>query len=380
MDRKRLFRTLTTPVLALGLLAGASDAHAQQHQDPPACTQTFSETGFTVVDGGHDANGQTIRFCSEFKRLGGIQTLGYPVSTPFKLSDGFTYQAFQRAVLQWRPEKARVDLANTVDVLHDAGTDASLAARGIPAARADHSNGDWAKAKAERFSWLSNPAIRDAYLANPNPAAIPNWSAERAIELYGLPASLPERHGPFITQRFQRVVLQLWVEDVPGMPARGTVVGVLSGDLLKEHQLVPAQALHPVPITDDDAYNSTAAPEASIRLWSGKESGSGAGTPGDADARRDAASGHGSDAGDGSGTGEGSGNGSGSGSWAPTPAPTQTTQPTPAPSQTTTSPSAPTSAAPSQTTTSPSAPTSAAPSQTTTSPSAPTSATSKSTW
>ncbi len=41
----------------------------------------------------------------------------------------------------------------------------------------------------------------------------------RSIELYGLPMSRPERFGPFISQRFQRVAFQLWVEEVPGSPA-----------------------------------------------------------------------------------------------------------------------------------------------------------------
>ena len=45
--------------------------------------------------------------------------------------------------------------------------------------------------------------------------------------------SRPERFGPFISQRFQRVAFQLWVEKIAGSPAPGTVIGVLAGDLLK---------------------------------------------------------------------------------------------------------------------------------------------------
>ena len=39
--------------------------------------------------------------------------------------------------------------------------------------------------------------------------------------------------------------LELWLEDVPGMPPKGSVVGVLGGDLLKELGLIPAEAARP---------------------------------------------------------------------------------------------------------------------------------------
>jgi hypothetical protein len=53
--------------------------------------------GFAVTDEGG------VRFWSEFGRLGGVSGLGYPVSRRF-VSRGFTVQAFQKGVLQWRPE------------------------------------------------------------------------------------------------------------------------------------------------------------------------------------------------------------------------------------------------------------------------------------
>ena len=56
--------------------------------------------------------------------------------------------------------------------------------------------------------------------------------------------SRPERYGPFISQRFQRVAFQLWVEEIPGSPAPGTVIGVLAGDLLKQAGLVPPEGLN----------------------------------------------------------------------------------------------------------------------------------------
>ena len=61
----------------------------------------FSQTGgpeglgYVVRDDGD------IRFWSEFRRLGGVASLGYPVSQPLQW-DGFTVQVFQRAALQWQ--------------------------------------------------------------------------------------------------------------------------------------------------------------------------------------------------------------------------------------------------------------------------------------
>ena len=186
-----------------------------------------------------------LRFLDEYQRLGGVATLGYPASNRFQLPDGFTYQLTQAALLQWRPDLDGVSLANTFEMLESAGKDDWLFAfRGIPRpVKDDGSGGDWQKAKQTRLNWLTNETIKAHFLANPNPAAIRRWSVDDSIQLYGLPMSQPERFGPFVCQRFQRVSLQLWVEQVEGMPAPGTVVRVLGGDLLKEAGLVPEEAL-----------------------------------------------------------------------------------------------------------------------------------------
>ena len=77
------------------------------------------EAGFPLVD---DAGAQ---FWSEFRRLGGVDALGYPVSQRFQL-DGFTVQATQRVLMQWRPESNSVMFVNVFDRLHDLGQDAAL--------------------------------------------------------------------------------------------------------------------------------------------------------------------------------------------------------------------------------------------------------------
>ena len=187
-----------------------------------------------------------ILFADEYERLGGVDTLGHPASYRFTLGDGFTYQVTQRALLQWRPEANSAYLGNIFQMLEQAGLDDwLLREKGIPLPiKDDGAGGDWNKAKEARLSWLTNEQIKAKYLANPNPDAISGWSVNRSIELYGLPMSRPERYGPFISQRFQRVAFQLWVEEVPGSPAPGTVIGVLAGDLLKQAGLVPPEGLN----------------------------------------------------------------------------------------------------------------------------------------
>src|SRR5260370_633190 len=194
----------------LGVLVGLV-VHVAPAGVASACVHDFVETGFSVVDG----STSPVRFCSEFDRLGGVDTLGYPISVPFSLTDGFHYQAFQRAILQWRPDTQRAEIVNAFDILHDVGQDVELEARGIPASRADASGGDWQAARTERWTWLADAEITARYLAAPRPALAPIWDASRSIELYGLPASHPERRGPFVIQRFQRIALQRWVDATP---------------------------------------------------------------------------------------------------------------------------------------------------------------------
>lgn len=195
----------------------------------PAPSRFFPQTGFFL------RNRDNVSFLAEFERLGGIERMGYPVSRVFQAS-GFSYQAFQRGVLQWRPESNAATVANTMDQLHDSGKDDWLLTRGIPRhyTKEDGSGGDFNKAKEIRASWLTEPRIKQTYLGVPDP-----------LGFYGLPTSLPERYGPFVAQRFQRGVLQLWLDDVPGMPRPGEVVGVLAGDLAIEAKLLGPEQLKP---------------------------------------------------------------------------------------------------------------------------------------
>ncbi|MDQ4076681.1 MAG: hypothetical protein M3220_10605, partial [Chloroflexota bacterium] len=75
--------------------------------------------GFSVIDD------EQARFWSEFQRLGGLQTVGYPISRRF-VQDGFVTQVFQKLALQWRPEVGQAWPINIFDELSKAGFDDAL--------------------------------------------------------------------------------------------------------------------------------------------------------------------------------------------------------------------------------------------------------------
>ncbi|HEX2172833.1 MAG TPA: hypothetical protein VHL09_10365, partial [Dehalococcoidia bacterium] len=133
---------LTRLIAALGLIAltllpigTAGPAHAQVegvdfdipngHFYTQASGQTQTSTvaasylGYAVED---DA---TAQFWSEFRRLGGVPGVGYPVSQRF-VWNGFVSQAFQKGVFQWRPEVGQVYFVNVFDQMSEAGLDTFL--------------------------------------------------------------------------------------------------------------------------------------------------------------------------------------------------------------------------------------------------------------
>ena len=105
---------LSPPVTAGGLdfdLAGGGHFYKQANGQGGA-----GETGFAITDEGG------IPFWSEYQRLGGPEVLGYPVSARF-VWDGFTVQAMQKVVFQWRPDTRSVAFVNVMDRMHDLGKD-----------------------------------------------------------------------------------------------------------------------------------------------------------------------------------------------------------------------------------------------------------------
>jgi hypothetical protein len=231
---------------AVTVLVGPAAVGASPADTPIANGRFYTEAGGGVGLGFPIVNSASGNFWSAFQALGGANALGYPASLPYQ-SGGFTYQAVQGALLQWRPELNKAILANTFEQFTAAGLDnVLLQERQIPLPITDDgSNGNYQQAVATRLSWLTDPGIAQRFYANPNPTVVKTWSQDDAIQLYGLPMSQPEAFGPFISQRFQRITFQRWTEQVTGMPAPGTVVRVLAGDLAKAEGLVPLSAQTP---------------------------------------------------------------------------------------------------------------------------------------
>lgn len=193
---------------------------------------TNADQGYTITD---EAG---IPLWSEFQRLGGVDVLGYPISRRFT-RDGFTEQATQKAVLQWRPELGRVVFTNVLDDLTAAGKDDYLLAfRQIPkpASFTDEAGLTFEQVVEKRLKVLdSNAALKAAYL---------KWSDP--VEANGLPEAPITDTGAALVLRTQRRAFQLWKVSTPWASA-GDVTVVNAGDLAKEASLYPADSLKPEP-------------------------------------------------------------------------------------------------------------------------------------
>src|SRR5262249_6482030 len=75
-----------------------------------------SGRGFAVTDE------SGIPFWTFFRAVGGVAAVGYPVTHRFQW-DGFTVQAFQKVVFQWRPEAGTVYYVNVIDQISLRGGD-----------------------------------------------------------------------------------------------------------------------------------------------------------------------------------------------------------------------------------------------------------------
>jgi hypothetical protein len=238
-----VLRLLLLLVLLLPLPASAADVE-QTLPTGRWYSQTGrpGEAGFALVDDGE------ARFWSEFRRLGGVDALGYPVSRRFRL-DGFVVQATQRVIMQWRPECRCVMFVNVFDRMSEqAKDDYLLSARQTP--RHDPSLGD----PEARLALLDErPAIKGAYFG----------AVGDPIQSSGYPTSRPLDMGNHWALRAQRVVFQEWKQDVPWARA-GQVTVALGGDIAKEVGLVPTAAAAPGPLGEAHTTVDGVPPPAAI--------------------------------------------------------------------------------------------------------------------
>lgn len=219
--------TIATPAAARGADYDIRDGHFFTQTNG----RSSSAGGFSVT------NADEIRFWDAFQSLGGIDILGYPVTRRFQL-DGFIVQAFQKAVLQWRPDQGRQFMfLNTFDVLHDRGRDEWLEIyrqTPRPLDTAPDSGLAWDRVVARHLALLDKvpQPLKERFLADPD------W-----LNHYGLPVSTAE-YSNSVVVRAQRAAFQYWKEAVP-WAAKGTVTVANGGDLAKEAGLYPWLAATP---------------------------------------------------------------------------------------------------------------------------------------
>jgi hypothetical protein len=197
-------------------------------------TQTNGHKGSASGFGVTNADG--VPFWTAFNNLGGVDVLGYPVSRRFEM-DGFVVQAFQKSVLQWRPEQKAFAFLNTFDVLHDRGRDGWLQVyRQTPPPQdtAADAGLPFDKVMARHTALLDKvpAALKSQFLADPD------W-----LDHYGLPVATQETTNSVVV-RAQRASLQYWKEAVP-WAAKGSVTVANGGDLAKEAGVFPWLAVTP---------------------------------------------------------------------------------------------------------------------------------------
>jgi hypothetical protein len=262
--------------------------------------------GYMVVDDDQGA------FWTEFRRNGGVEVLGYPVSQRFHYpatnDSGYWYQAFERGILQWRPEAGRAELANVFEQFSENGLDSDLEALGIPNASSADAASSFAADAERRMSWLSEPRFLARYFFDPvaphssDPDRLGQTTfatQEQAWGFFGLPQSLPAQLAlrgsnrvslyplmhTFVAQRFQKGGMQLFLQEasesfanpgwagtpgflmdptiVPGDGRKGcvalTAVGLLARTIGAD-KIIPSTAIQPVPASPNPFVDSFVPP------------------------------------------------------------------------------------------------------------------------
>ena len=164
-------------VLLVVLLVAASAVHATQLEVGPAdhpveMGHFYSQTGIGLGTGFEilDERRLGIRmefFWSEFDRLGGVSTFGYPTSRVFRWATLNWAQLTQKSLLYWDRFEDRLKQANLYEILESAGLDDFLESQGVPRPIVDDGANTYEEAVEIRLGWLDNDVLRDAYSPTP---------------------------------------------------------------------------------------------------------------------------------------------------------------------------------------------------------------------
>ena len=181
----------------------------------------------------------------DFVRERDLQAIGYPISQRW-VRGPFTFQAFQKVILQWDPGKARMNYYNTLDVLANRYPWVELP--NVPAHQVLEADrgADFATITRNHLALLEqNAAIKARFLSEPD------W-----LNLYGLPISYEEREVNGNPQGLQMLRAQRTVFVIWNVPAPGTTVGRVNlqnvPDKVKRlsNVIIPDAAKAPIPPED----------------------------------------------------------------------------------------------------------------------------------
>jgi len=248
-------------------------------QESRLSTDSPPYRGYTVVDDG-DAS-----FWTEFRRYGGVQVLGYPVSQRYRYptDTGYLSQAFQRGILQWHPDEGRAEMANVMDQFTEQGLDDQLEIAGIPKPQPQDPSLSFANDAERRMGWLTEPRFLARYFFDPV-AQVPFDAQEQAWDFFGLPQTTADRpvylrekangkygaplYLPYIAQRFQKSGLELFLADVPLDPTivpgdgkNGCIAITAVGRLARRlgaGKIIPSIATQPLPLENPPLTHFTA--------------------------------------------------------------------------------------------------------------------------
>jgi hypothetical protein len=236
--RRTVIPTLASLIVAVLLLSPLTQARTSAAGD-----QAITNGWFFTQTGGGSGKGYAVTddaavpYWTFFQEAGGVQALGYPISHRWT-EPPFTYQAFQKAILQWNGQG--MFYANTYDRLSELGKDRWLDAFRLttpPQAFPEDAGQPFEVVTQNHLRLLEeNPAIQAKWYENTN------W-----LNAYGLPVAYQDR-GDVRVLRAQRAVFQQWMV-ATAWAARGEVVVSNGGDVYKEAGLIPAGATVSTPNT-----------------------------------------------------------------------------------------------------------------------------------
>ena len=220
--------------LELRFVQGTPRLIAEYVVDDYACfSQTTGQTPTLAADvvmlpcydvANRSAAYGAVPFLTEFRRIGGIDALGYPLTRAITY-EGRPTQFFQKGVLQWQPATRTFSYLNVFDLLSAQGFDAVLASQYLippPADNAADGGLNWDQVAARHIAMLDEAPAIARYVFR-----VPNW-----LDRYGLPMSIQD-YGDVVVVRAQRAAFQWWRVDTAFAKA-GDVTVVNSGEIAKE--------------------------------------------------------------------------------------------------------------------------------------------------